>query len=53
MGFFGAPRRFNVAVTRAQALLVVVGHPAVLRHDNYWNALVRCYMQWNSGLAFT
>ena len=45
VGFFGAPRRFNVAVTRAKALLCVVGHPAVLRQDAYWSALVRALGQ--------
>ena len=35
------PRRFNVAVTRAKALLVVVGHPMVLLEDSCWRELVR------------
>ena len=30
VGFWRNPKRFNVAVTRAKALLVVVGHPVVL-----------------------
>ena len=29
-GMWGSPQRFNVAITRARALLVAVGHPAVL-----------------------
>ena len=29
-GFFRNPNRFNVAITRAQALMVVLGHPLVL-----------------------
>jgi hypothetical protein len=30
LGFIANPQRFNVAVTRAQALLVVVGNPLLL-----------------------
>ena len=30
IGFFRNPNRFNVAITRAQALMVVLGHPLVL-----------------------
>ncbi len=30
VGFWRNPKRFNVAITRAKALLVVVGHPVVL-----------------------
>mmetsp|Transcript_2576 Transcript_2576/g.6397 ORF Transcript_2576/g.6397 Transcript_2576/m.6397 type:complete len:974 (-) Transcript_2576:119-3040(-) len=41
LGFVANPRRFNVAVTRAQALLVVVGDPKVLYHDKYWGELLR------------
>ena len=37
--FFGNPRRFNVAITRAKALLVVLGHPDVLRADKSWGEL--------------
>jgi len=41
LGFIDNPKRFNVAVTRAQALLVVVGDPKVLYHDKYWGELLR------------
>ena len=30
LGFLSNPKRFNVSVTRAQALLIVVGNPIVL-----------------------
>jgi putative helicase MOV10L1 len=41
LGFWRSPKRFNVAVTRARALLVVVGHPAVLLEDASWRELLR------------
>ncbi|KXZ44803.1 hypothetical protein GPECTOR_62g918 [Gonium pectorale] len=41
LGLWSHPKRFNVAVTRSRALLVVVGHPAVLLADRYWRELVR------------
>ena len=41
LGFLDNPRRFNVAVTRARALLVVVGDPAILAQDDSWSALLR------------
>ena len=41
------PKRFNVAITRARALLVVVGHPTVLMLDPCWSQLVRhCAARW-------
>lgn len=29
-------QRLNVAITRAKALLIVVGNPAVLSKDHHW-----------------
>lgn len=40
VGFFNNPKRFNVAITRAKALLVVVGHPDMLKRDRQWGHLV-------------
>ena len=40
-GFLANPRRFNVAVSRAQALNVVVGHPVPLAIWPHWHALLR------------
>jgi len=46
----GSSKRFNVAITRAEALLIVVGHPHVLKQTGYWAHLLnfaltnRCYI---------
>ncbi|KAJ7056200.1 RNA helicase [Mycena amicta] len=40
LGFVANPQRFNVAVTRAQALLIVVGNPDVLGLDPLWRAFM-------------
>ncbi|XP_029011902.1 putative helicase mov-10-B.1 [Betta splendens] len=36
LGFVKNEKRFNVAVTRAKALLIVVGNPVVLSADSTW-----------------
>lgn len=41
LGFLRNPKRFNVAVTRARSLLIVVGNPNVLQHDPCWRALLQ------------
>ncbi|XP_065066757.1 RNA helicase Mov10l1-like [Rhopilema esculentum] len=50
LGFLSNPKRFNVAITRAQALLIVIGNPHILCRDPYWCSLVQ-YSVANS--AFT
>ncbi|PKU48200.1 hypothetical protein llap_1479 [Limosa lapponica baueri] len=40
LGFLSNPKRFNVAVTRAKALLIVVGNPHVLVKDPCFCALL-------------
>jgi helicase MOV-10 len=40
LGFLTNPKRFNVAITRAKALLIVVGQPEVLAVDRHWRALI-------------
>ncbi|RHY23428.1 hypothetical protein DYB32_009204, partial [Aphanomyces invadans] len=40
LGFVAHPKRFNVAVTRAKALLIVVGNPAVLETSSDWAAFL-------------
>ena len=42
LGFVANPKRFNVAVTRARALLIVVGSPRVLATDKkHWLPFLR------------
>ena len=41
LGFLRNPKRFNVAVTRAKSLLVVVGNPKLLHLDPNWRQLIR------------
>jgi len=40
LGFVKNPKRFNVSVTRAIALMIVVGSPKVLNSDVYWSKLL-------------
>uniref|UniRef100_A0A3P9KB63 RNA helicase n=1 Tax=Oryzias latipes TaxID=8090 RepID=A0A3P9KB63_ORYLA len=42
LGFVKNEKRFNVAVTRAKALLIVVGNPVVLKTDPTW----ACFLQY-------
>ncbi|KAK7101774.1 RNA helicase Mov10l1-like [Littorina saxatilis] len=41
LGFLSNPKRFNVSITRAQALLVVIGNPHVLVKDEYWQSFIK------------
>ncbi|KAG1732660.1 RNA helicase [Suillus paluster] len=50
LGFVANPRRFNVAVTRAQALLIVIGDPNVLSLDPLWRSFLN-YIHLNGGWA--
>ncbi|CAN0896914.1 Probable RNA helicase SDE3 [Linum grandiflorum] len=43
LGFLSNPKRFNVAITRAKSLLILVGNPHIISKDEYWNMLLwRC-----------
>ncbi|KIO21002.1 hypothetical protein M407DRAFT_219502 [Tulasnella calospora MUT 4182] len=50
LGFVANPRRMNVAITRAQAGLFVVGNPHVLSLDPLWRALLN-YIRLNKGYS--
>ncbi|NXL73862.1 SDE3 helicase, partial [Leptocoma aspasia] len=41
LGFLKNPKRLNVAITRAKALLIVVGNPTVLSKDDHWHRFLR------------
>lgn len=40
LGFLSHPRRFNVAITRAKSLLVIIGNPHIVCQDPYWDKLL-------------
>lgn len=40
LGFLRNPKRFNVAITRAKALMIVIGNPNLLKKDRHWRALI-------------
>uniref|UniRef100_A0A8C5D6Z8 RNA helicase n=2 Tax=Gouania willdenowi TaxID=441366 RepID=A0A8C5D6Z8_GOUWI len=41
LGFLSNPKRFNVAITRSKALLIIVGNPHILIQDPCFGALLR------------
>lgn len=48
LGFLSNPRRFNVAITRARSLLVIVGNPHIICKDPFWDKLLRYCSDKNS-----
>ena len=41
IGFVSSPQRFNVAVTRAKCLLIVVGNPLLMAKDEHWGSFLK------------
>ncbi|KAM4795733.1 putative helicase MOV-10 [Rhinophrynus dorsalis] len=41
LGFLKNPKRFNVAITRAKSLLIMVGNPAILSKDSNWSRFLQ------------
>ncbi|XP_012230039.2 probable RNA helicase armi [Linepithema humile] len=40
LGFIASPKRFNVALTRARSLLIILGNPTTLSLDPYWRSVL-------------
>lgn len=40
IGFLSNPKRFNVAMSRAQDALIVIGNPGILQKDRMWQFLL-------------
>lgn len=44
LGIIHEAKRFNVAITRAKELLIIIGHAELLQQDSNWRALLCfCY----------
>lgn len=40
LGFIASPKRLNVALTRARALLIILGNPHLLARDPRWREVL-------------
>lgn len=50
LGFLKNPKRFNVTITRAKALVIVIGNPDILCWDAHWGQFIN-YCKINKALA--
>jgi helicase MOV-10 len=48
LGFVGDPKRFNVSVTRAKGLCIVIGNGEILCRDKSWQAWIRHAYEMNA-----
>jgi superfamily I DNA and/or RNA helicase len=46
-GFYDQPKRFNVAITRAKELLVVIGNANLLKGDAHWRGFLQVVQRLN------
>uniref|UniRef100_A0A8C4I5L8 RNA helicase n=1 Tax=Dicentrarchus labrax TaxID=13489 RepID=A0A8C4I5L8_DICLA len=52
IGFLSNKKRFNVAVTRARSLLIVVGNPVILNKDSTWKTFISYCVEENGYTGF-
>ncbi|XP_036139597.1 putative helicase MOV-10 isoform X2 [Monomorium pharaonis] len=52
IGLLSNPKRFNVALTRAKALIIIMGNPDVLCKDKYWKILLTYCKKHNGYISF-
>ncbi|XP_035741515.1 probable RNA helicase armi isoform X2 [Vespa mandarinia] len=48
LGFIASPKRLNVAITRARALLIILGNAELLAEDPYWRSVLIYCLDRNS-----
>jgi len=41
LGFLSNHKRFNVGITRAKSLLIIIGNPYIITKDRHWDRLLR------------
>ncbi|KYM99302.1 Putative helicase mov-10-B.1 [Cyphomyrmex costatus] len=52
IGFLSNPKRFNVALTRAKALTIIIGNPNILCTNKHWNFLWNYCKEHNGYVSF-
>uniref|UniRef100_A0A3Q1G8A4 RNA helicase n=1 Tax=Acanthochromis polyacanthus TaxID=80966 RepID=A0A3Q1G8A4_9TELE len=52
IGFLSDEKRFNVAVTRARSLLIIVGNPVILNKDPTWDKFISYCVKENAYTGF-